>query len=184
MITGLGIIEHRWHLFAQVLLAIPLAVALVFICQIPKERFAKAGMLSCIVFLLAFFMMMSPSANNDNHIFAPNMGVRYAFTESELQAFDSVSGMWGGEIGADPHVIWPFFHRFEGEIIPIGESLFTGDFGDHHDMLIMIREEIVERPFQVGLAGAIWLDHDPRPLLTEQGFSRIYDSGSVAGFVK
>ncbi len=184
VLTGLGIIEHRWHVFSQVLLAIPLALALLLFCQLFKRRFAKAGILSCIVFLLAFFMMMSPWANMDNHIFSLNTGVRFAFTESELQAFDTVSGMWDGEIGADFLVIAPFFHRFEGDIISIDESLFTGDFRDHHDMLIMIREEIVDHRFFVGFAGSIWLDHDPRPILVEQGFSRIYDSSSVAGFLR
>ncbi len=129
-------------------------------------------------------MIMSSFANIDNHIFAPNKGIRFAFTESELRSFDTVSGMWDGKIGADNLVTLPFFHRFEGDIIHIGESLFTGDFRDHHEMLVIIREEIVERPFQVDLAGMIRLDHDPRTLLIEQGFSLIYDSGSVTGFLR
>ncbi|MBT9132324.1 MAG: hypothetical protein DDT33_00838 [Firmicutes bacterium] len=182
LLTGHGIIEYRWHLFAQTLLAIPLAVALLLLCQICKERFAKAGIISFIVFLLAFFMIMS--SNIDNHTFAPNTKIRVAFTESEFQAFDTISGMWDNEIGADSHVFWPFLHQFEGEIIQIDESLLTGDFRHDHEMLIMIREEIVERPFQVHLVGNIRLDHDPRPILAEQGFSRIYDNGSVAGFLK
>ncbi len=139
-----------------------------------------------MVFVLAFLMVVSSMANM-NYTFAPNTSVRIAFTESELTAKGTISHIWDGDIGGDQHLHWlglSFPPRFEGEIIDIGESLFTGDFRDRHDILIIIREEIVHRPVHISpLVGRIRIDHDPRPTLAEQGFSRIYDSGSVSSFV-
>ena len=50
-------------------------------------------------------------------------------------------------------------------------------------MLVLIRQEIVTNPFRAR-PGVFRLNYDPREALTQQGFSKIYDSGSVSGFIK
>ena len=50
---------------------------------------------------MAFLMVMNTVANLDSPAFAQERAVRYAFTESEAQAFDTASTFYSGEIGID-----------------------------------------------------------------------------------
>lgn len=51
-------------------------------------------------------------------------------------------------------------------------------------MLMLIRKEIAINPLEVSGLAPFRLDCDPRQALTEQGFSRVYECGSVSGFIK
>jgi hypothetical protein len=182
---GRSIIEHRWYYFSQIMLAVPLAIALLLLCQVfRKNNLVKASVVAISAFLLCFLMIMSPAANQDNHLFSPNTGVRHAFTESELQAMDTVSKVWDGKIGADWYCGDVFeFELGSDEFYAIDDSLYTSDFSQRQDMLIMVRDEIWQHPFFVA-SGTLKLEHDPRPALEEQGFSCIYGCGDVTAFVK
>ncbi len=50
---------------------------------------------------MSFFLIMSPFANSDNHIFSPNTSITHSFTASELQAVKTTSIIWGGTIKTD-----------------------------------------------------------------------------------
>ncbi|MFC1984229.1 hypothetical protein ACFLVO_04390 [Chloroflexota bacterium] len=180
---GLDIIVGRWLYLAQNLLAIPLSLALLLLCGVLRDKLARVGLMSFLVFPLSFLMIMSPTANLDNHLFSPNTGVCYAFTESELQAMDTISNVWDGKIGADRHYQLPIINHFNGNFITIDDYLLTRDFTNGQDMLVMIRQEIVNFPFPLS-SGIFKLNYDPRHVLAEQGFSRIYGNGSVNGFLK
>lgn len=184
MAAGRSIIEERWHYFSQVMLAVPLAIALLLLCNaLGKSNLVKASVVAITTFLLCFLMIMSPVANQDNHQFSPNTGARYAFTQSELQAADTVSKVWKGEIGADWYYgdVFRFELRFD-EFSPIDDSLYTADFSERQDMLIMVRDEIREHPFNAG-PGILKVEHDPGPALEEQGFSCVYSCGDVSAFI-
>jgi hypothetical protein len=186
-ITGRGIIIERWFYFSQILLALPLAVAFFLFCWIVKNKIGKALLLATLTFSLSFLMIMSPVANLDNPTFSPNTQVRFAFTESELQAAERASNMWNGKIGVDSYysLLWlPSFlaekiDRQSAEEIDI--QLYNRNYTDCQDMFILIRKEIVNHPFGVGYLYK--LDYDPRDVLTTQTFSKVYDCGSVSGFV-
>jgi len=183
-LAGYTVLEFRWNIVTMIMLAIPLSVALLVLCQILKKKFTKAILISVIVFFLAFSMTISPMTNimDDPAIF-PNTGFGFAFTESELRAMDMILDVWDGGIGAD-HICGVYFTlRHDTRFVRICESLYNRDFTEHHHVLIMVRENIVKHPFFIG-PGIIKLDHDPRLLLVEQGFSRIYDNGEVSAFLK
>ena len=180
---GREIIAGRWLYLAEIMLAIPLGLALLLLCGVFKNKLARVGLMSFLVFPLSFLMIMSPTTNLDNHLFSPNTGVRYAFTESELQAMDTIPNVWDGKIGADEHSKLPIIYQFNGKVITIDDYLLTRDFTNGQDMLVMIRQEIVNFPFPLG-GGIFKLHYDPRHVLVEQGFSRIYENSSVSGFLK
>ena len=180
---GREIIIGRWIYLANIMLAIPLGLALFLLCGVLKNKLARVGLMSFLVFPLSFLMIMSPAANLDNHLFSPNTGVRFAFTEAELQAAATISKVWDGKIGVDRYYQGPIHWQFNAKVTAIDDYLLAPDFRDSQDMLVMIRQEIVKSPF--GLGGGIFkLDYDPRHVLAEQGFSRIYENGSVSAFVK
>jgi hypothetical protein len=124
---------------------------------------------------------MSPSANIDNRIFSPNLGVRYAFTESELQAMGTISEVWNGTIGSDVFSI--SFYRVQPNrtFVYICDSLHSGDFTELQGILILIREEILNHAFTT-YSGILKLEYDPQVALDNQNFSRIYDCGSLYAY--
>jgi hypothetical protein len=186
-ITGRGIIVERWFYFSQILLALPLAVAFFLFCCIVKNKIGKVLLLAILTFSLSFFMIMSPVANLDNPTFSPNTQVRFAFTKSELQAAERASNMWNGKIGVDSYYSQLWLPSFLGERIDrqsaeeIDIQLYNRNYTDCQDLFILIREEIVNHPFMIDYLYK--LDYDPRDVLTTQTFSKVYDCGSVSGFV-
>jgi len=174
----------RFNHFLQVLLAVPLGIALIWLAG----RVAKASVRVCLVattvFALAFLMILSPQANLDNRTFAPNTIIRQALTYSEVRAFHTASVIYGGEIGVDSYCARPLrlILAPDNEIYAIDEQLYSQDYDAFRDMLVLIRTEVLHHPVKFG-GGVYRLQHEPDVTLAEQGFSRIYDNGSVGGLV-
>lgn len=179
VITGLGIIVERWLYFSQILLALPVAVAFFLFCGIVKNKVGKTLLLATLTFSLSFLMIMSPTANLDNPTFSPNTQVRFALTESELQAVERVSNMWNNTIGVDGYYseLRTSLYSVKG----INREIAYVNYTDCQDMFVLIREEIVNHPFL--LSYVYKLDYDPRDVLAAQTFSKVYNCGSVSGFV-
>lgn len=184
LITGLTIITERWHYFAQIALAIPFGVAMVLISQqLLKNGLVKASLMMFLPFLLSALMVLSPQVNMDNRTFTPNMTFRSAFTESEMQAISTISTVWAGKLGMDWYYSELSYQpQLDFKYTTLDMALYSGNFSDCQD-LVMLREQIVKYPFEVG-GGAIKLNYDPHQALEEQGFSRVYTSASVSGFIK
>jgi len=184
-LVGRSILDDRWNYFSEISLAIPLGTALLLLWGVfRKNNLVKAAVVSISTFVLCFLVIMNPAANQDNHTFSPNIGFRLAFTESELQAMDTIAKVWDGKIGADWYSKTVFDYQLGvDEFFPIDESLYSGNFSENQDMLIMIRDEIWQHPYFAG-AGPIKLEDDPRIALEEQGFARIHDFGGVSLYVK
>ena len=179
VIAGLGIIVERWWYFSQILLALPLAVAFFLFSGIVKNKVGKTLLLATLTFSLSFFMIMSPTANLDNPTFSPNTQVQFALTESELQAVERVSNMWNNTIGVDG-----YYSELRTSSYPVKEinrEIAYVNYTDCQGMFVLIRKEIVNRPFL--LSYVYKLDYDPREVLSNQIFSRVYDCDSVSGFV-
>jgi len=185
LITGHSIIEHRWWYFSQLLFSIPLAVAIMLIGMWKGKNSRSVSIFSFVfVVSLTFLMIMSLPANVDNHIFSPNTGVRYALTESEMQAVTTASEIWNGTLGADRYYSYYSSNslRWIGyNIAPIDECLYKKDFEKCRGMLILIRSEIINKPFKL-FQSVYRLDYDPRTLLEENGYSKLYGNGQVSGY--
>ena len=128
-------------------------------------------------------MITNYRTNRDNPFYAENITTRTAFTASELQSMNTISDIWEGSVA----VVYPDVYYFEFNRGMSAEQLalclWSQDFGDLEEALVIIREEIVDHPIYTS-AGIINIDYDPRQALGEQGFSRIYDCGSVAAFLE
>lgn len=190
LITGHTIIEHRWWYISQILLAIPLAVAIMLIgmWKGKNSRFVSIFSFVFVVFL-TFLMIMSPSANVDNHVFSPNTGVRYAYTESEMVAASFFAHNSVGIISSDfnycinpsSSIFSNYYNVSRDRILSLDESLYTQNFIQDGSIKI-IRGEIVDRPFC--LAGALYrLSYDPNVILSSSGFNKIYDNSAVTAYL-
>jgi len=183
VITEYYIIQTRWYYFSQILLAIPLSLSILLLNGIFKNNFIKGFLMSMSIFSLSFLLIMSPAANIDNRFLSPNSGVRYAFTESELKAMDTILEIWNGMIGCDGYARVPYKFQLNREFARIDDLLYAGDFSDLQSVLFLVREEIVNHPYPT-YKGPLRLKHDLNVALDNQKFSLIYDCGSASGYLR
>jgi hypothetical protein len=173
----------RFSYPSQVLLAIPVGIGFLWLASLPGKKIASACLIGIMIFALAFLMVMS--SEQDNRTFSPNTIVRYTFTQSELQAASTASSIYNGKIAGDEvYTLLEYLPQPDGRIVDISDQLYSRNFTDCRDILVLIRKEIVVNPLKISGLAPFRLDYDPRQALTEQGFSEVYDCGSVSGFIK
>ncbi|MBA7715010.1 hypothetical protein ES703_124047 [subsurface metagenome] len=179
-----GFLAHRWWTNSYLIMAIPAAVGFLSVCVYFKSSFSRAIILTILIFIISFFSVTAPQVNFDNRIYSENTAPRHAFTESELRAMNTVSNIWDGKVGVATNSARYYFalnrNMWVEEIAP---SLYSRDFADCTDMIVIIRDEVVNNFFSFH-GGGMKLDYDPREVLEEQGFDHLYDNGSVSAFSK
>jgi len=183
LITEKNIFVYRWYYFSQILLAIPLSLSLLLITSIFKNQLIKGLLMSLPVFTLSFLLIMSPSTNIDNRLFSRNIGARSAFTYSELQAMETITEIWNGKIGGDKFCKRPYELQFNRKFTIIDDSFYSRDFTELKNILILIREEIVNHSFQTR-RGYLKLKYNLQVELDKQKFSKIYNCDSVSGYLQ
>ena len=74
------------------------------------------------------------------------------------------------------------------DFAPVGSvdaMIYNKDFSHCENMPILVRKEIIGKPVDLDIyRGLIKMDYNPSEFLLEQGFSRIYDCGTVYGYIK
>jgi len=181
LISEHSVIEHRWWYFAQILLSIPLAIAIYILgTWKSKKPLHLYSFVFGFVVLLSILMIMSPPANVDNLSFSPNSHMRYAPTEAELDSIKTLVGKWDGPIKTDGYFAGSQAHQHP-QVSSFCQQIYTEDFVSMGDSLILIRKAIIGRPFKI-FDSINKLDYDLNVKLDELGFSRIYDSKSVRGY--
>lgn len=194
LITQHSIIEHRWFFFAQILLSFPLAIAFLVSCNKFEHVFFKSILLSFSVMCLSFFLIFSPVSNIDNPTFSPNSSMRYALTSSELQALNTTSNMWVGTIKTDRYFSisklyvyntkdFDSLKLYEYNSEPFDQELYEDNFENLEDKLILLRKEIIGKPF-IMYSSLSTLDFSLQSKLDVLKFSKIYDCDSVYGYLK
>ena len=127
-------------------------------------------------------MLTSPNVNMDHPIYSKNTMCRYFYTESELQAAHTISNIYrGGKLRADDFYA-PRFRRPEyGPMKELTPQLVTGDYKGLGYMLLVIRKEIIGKPFFAETV--IKIDYDPIERITKLHYPCIYSSRSVIAFL-
>jgi len=179
-----GILSGRWHYFIQILSSVPLAVTLLLFSARIKNEVGKILFVTTLITALTFLMIMTPTANMDNPLFK-NTTIRRAYTESELQATETILDLTDQNIATDGGIVghFVFLPQFPSDrIFLIAESFYTKDFTEYRDSIIMIRREISQGTITITGDSFIRLGYDPAQFLADEGFSRIYESASVSAF--
>jgi hypothetical protein len=173
---------HRWFWNTHLIMAIPAAIGFLAVCGWFRSKFSSGLVLAILIFIISFFSITAPQANFDNRIYTQNTAARYAFTESELSAMNTISNIEERRVGvAATSEQYYFIHSRNVSVQTIEPALLSKDFTDHTDMIVMIRDEIVNNYFTFS-GGGMKLDYDPREILEEQGFDRVYDCRSTSAF--
>ena len=181
LVSGHSVIEHRWWYFSQILLSIPLAVAIYVVGTWKSKRpLHTYSFVFGFVAILSILMIMSPPANADNTSFSPNSHMRYSLTESELKSITTLVDKWDGPIKSDvyfagyPTIQYP-------QVSAFCENIYSRDYLSLRDYVTFIRKDTVGKPFKL-FSSIYKLEYDLNVRLDELGFSRIYDSNSGSGY--
>ena len=181
LILGYAVIEDRWWYFAQILLSIPLAVA-IYTVGTWKTKNLKS--LYCFVFgfavVLSFLMIMSPTANIDNATFSSNTNWRATPIASELQAqtiLDHYDGISKSDIYYASRLSY-FGYSTE----PFCKEIADRDLASLAGDLVLVRDAVITGPFMF-FSGIYKLDYNLSDLIDATDFRRIYDSGSVCAYL-
>lgn len=184
LITKHSIIEHRWWYFAQLFLSIPFAVSILLITNSLKKNHLKPIFSSLLLIGVSFLLIMSPPANTDNHIFSPNSTTALSFTTSELQAANTVSRIYDGNMYTDDYSsdCYIYGYKFHPNDITFSAYLDMKNITALSKHLVLLRRDILDgKPFLV-YSLPVQLNYDLRSLLNGQYFSKVYDCGSVEGY--
>jgi hypothetical protein len=181
LITGLSVINQRWFFFAQILLSIPLAIA---IYAVGTWRIKEPTPFFCFIFVfvavLCFIMIMSGMANIDNTAFTSNTRWRAAVTEAEQGAITTLTHKWDGPLKTDQYFADTQKYRYP-QVSSFSEILNDDAFHSLNNHIVLVRDEIVSNPFKV-YSGLYRLDYDLNERLDDLGFSRIFDSSSGSAY--
>jgi hypothetical protein len=180
IVSSFEILTYRWFYFTQILLSIPLAISFYLFILNVKSNSTKSLFMVSIVVTLSFLMILSPIANMDNPYFK-DTSVRKAFTESELQSFQSILNFADKKIEIDPEIAYlTYSDQFpSNRISSIGNSFYSKKFNNSRDSIIVCRSQL--RSAISGSENYITkLNYDPAQFLEKEGFSKIYNSGSVS----
>jgi len=185
LIFGLFTIPERWWYFSQILLVIPVSLGFILLYNKIKNKYTKPLFLLFLTIFFSFIIITGSMANVDNHMFSPNTGVRLALTESEITGavFFSEKSVKPLLLDHDYSIILTNYYSLNDKRVKsLDSSLLTGEFSPGGGTIV-IREEIVNRPFRL-FGQPFKLNYDPKQVLENQGFSKIYDSNSVFGFYR
>lgn len=169
----------RWYFMSQLTLAPSAAVGIMALSRIAGRM--RPLWVAVLIGLLAFSMVSNTVANFDTPVLPSSRLVRHAFIESELASLDGISSNWKGTLASDQHTNAYLTFQRNRETVDINDSLDREDMLPLAETLVVVREYITTDTFYV--RGSIWrLDFDLHELLSSQGFSRVFDAGSVSGF--
>ncbi|WP_407356573.1 hypothetical protein [Methanolobus sp. WCC5] len=183
LITQRGIIEDRWWFFAQVFLSIPLSVSLLLLYNSFRNKFMRHNVIPILILIIfmfsfSFVLVMSPKANMDNNVFSSSSSYRLSLTESEIQSLYTISEKSDSSIGVDQYLILASFLPLDIQVIPINEEIDSGNFNETKVELILVRNYIIDNPFQL-YTSTYNLNYNPLIELENRKFNKIYQSNSV-----
>lgn len=181
LISGHAVIEERWWYLAQILLAIPVGLAIILICSITNKKVPKVFILCGSIFVLTFIMILNPNANIDNNMFMNNSSSRNAVYDSELQSLKTISSVWDGAIGGDGYFSNTVMQYLGYRYKCIDDMLWDEDFNNCDDCIILVREAIIDKPFQL-YNSSYQLKYNPKTMLDQSAFVKIYDCNTVTGY--
>jgi hypothetical protein len=179
-----GFLTERWWYYAYLIMAIPAAIGVFSIYRGFKSKLVGTSVMVVLILVLSFFSFTSPAVNFDNRIYNKDEGYRYAFTQSELTAFDTLASIWPGAVGVTTSPDSYFFSFNKGmPVVDISGNLLNKDFTNSTNVLVVINGEVTEGMPDVA-GGSFRIDYDPGVLLEQEGFICMYSCADTNAYLK
>ena len=180
---GLFLVPERWVFFAQILYAVPLALAVLILCSLFRDIKARSLFLAATVLVLALLMILGPVANIDQNLSGSATWERFSLTGSELTAINTTAHKSGSEIISDAYYASASSHFFHADVVAhqnnttnVSNAIFfirAAEGGAANFSVDSLYYPFSFTPFNV---------YTPGDWNTTELGSRIYDSRSVTGY--
>ena len=179
-LLGVTLLEHRWWYLAEVFMGIPLAVALVSLASTNKRSIVVVGMVGIVVFT----SIIGLPSNMTNRILSPNLIVRYAFTDNELEGLSIAKSYNPNVLGSDPIYMGYIRSEYQGKLEYLDRYILAGDFTACGADVILLRDALYKEPFGYG-SGAIYnLPFNPIEIAIKQGYRDMWSNDEIHLLVK
>ena len=182
MLTGLFINQQRWFFYAQIALAIPAAISLYLIFGLPTRRQARVAAMGLFTTGMAFLMIMGGIANTDNPILSPTAVVRGGTTLGEMAAAQTTSSM-GPPPAMDSSYASPFLLFVGYDFMRLDDAFVDRNFSGADGHLILIRDAVADGSTFDIVGGLYRLEYPVEEVLYSSGHYKVYDGGSVSGYL-
>ena len=183
--THSDIIPFRWLYIAQILLSIPLALALysVGVWKMKKPIYIHFFFFGFIV-VFSFLMLMGPGGNNDNYTFTPTSQESIFYTQSEMTGSDFVAKKSIGGISSDDfeaNIILDGYHINEERWVPLKTALNSGIF-NHDGSVKIFRSRFIVQSQRMGQFSPK-IGPDLNFYMSKSGFDKIYDNTAMTSYI-
>jgi hypothetical protein len=167
---GKSFIEHRWWYLADVLICVPLGLAIVSIFKL------RSGMavIPCVG-AMVFFSTIGLPSNTTNRALSQHQIVRYALTQGELDALPIARSYNPKLLGSDPLFMGTLITELQNHTaVAIDAYILSGNFTDCPCDVIILRDALYKEPFGYG-SGAIYsLETNPVDYAVIQGYTEVW----------
>ena len=155
-VTGTTVIEGRWCYLAQILLSIPLGLA-VYLVATWRPRKIQFRYISIFFFVTALCFLTTMGSLANDHVFTPVTGITYAYTQSEMVASGFVAKYSIDVISSDRNFctnpsssVFSNVYGFETERLhSLDDSIISGKF-DNDGSLKILRHNLLNEPISRG----------------------------------
>jgi hypothetical protein len=174
---GKSLLESRWWYFAEVLLAIPLAAALI---SLSRNKISMT-VITIIFCLIVFLSTIGLPSNITCRVISPNLIVRYALTAQELEGLDFADELKDSVVGIDPIYMNALTNNesFQGTAVSISSCLLTRDFSNPKVDALLLRDAVYTEPFGFGNGTIYQLSYNIIEEAQNQGFVEIRHNDAI-----
>jgi hypothetical protein len=185
---GISVIEHRWWYLSEVLMAIPLGIALYKLASVNRPWLISAILVAVVI---AFLSTIGLASNMTNKALVPNLTVRYALTDGELASLSRITAAEYSNktIGTDPILALPtrsIVNNSSGAIkqVSITHEILSGDFSDSLADVLLLRNSLSSEPFGFGGGDIYKIDYDIASVAAQQGYQKAWETEEVVCLIR
>ncbi len=178
---GFSLIEHRWWYFAEVLLAMPLGVALVSLVSTGRWSVVLVTITAIAITFLSTIGLMS---NMTNRTLSPNLIARYAFTNDEIEGLAVAQTYNPQIIGTDP-MFSPFvFASTTVAVVSVTGEILSCNFRDTAADVLLLRNALHKEPFGFGGGTIFRLKYNLVNVAIAQGYTKVWENKDIVCLVR
>lgn len=188
-----NLLTSRWFPLISIFLALVAASYILKLSSLCDWKKAKIPAIFIIVLLFSFVMVTTPGINKDNPLVAKNTTVRNQFKNVEIQAIETITGKYSGDILMDaPYdsclfYSKPSYNYSNAKYFDI-ENVKTGEINGNP--MVLLRKTTLGEPISIddperyGVSIVQALPPEFFNRFEAQDYALIYNNDEVSAYVK
>lgn len=183
LIVGGYYFQDRWWYFAELMMSIPVGLALYSLAG-DRGINLRSILVTSIVIGVVFLMIICPSANMTNNMISPNSVERLALTPSEITAMNFAHKEYSGIIATDRYYSKQAIYSQYYSISILDKGMQEFNFTSYSNNMILLRSEMLAGASERDASLGDVLSQTPEYMLNRQGFNTIANNGAVKFYLK